>query len=248
VNWSTQKRYKDQLGKDLFELYFHPNPNVDLQSLVKISLIDQHRIYEDLDFEKLSPYIENYFLPSDIVRVKQEEFVRKYSIDYENTIGLCYRGTDKWLEIAQIQPEYYVQGVKRLIKREPSLRIMIQTDQEQIRNHFVSVLGKRAFFLSELPVSSSAIGVHNMSDSERGISNFENDQRLLAAVNILSKCKYTITHTGSIGLWTYLFRGTPRNACQLKPGAPDVYSSFGGEMQFKTSRILEKARRLLFNN
>ncbi len=247
VNWSNQKRYGDQLGKNLFELYFDPNPGVDLHSLVKVSPTDQHRIYEDLEFEKLSPYIQNYFLPSDIVRARQEEFVRKYSIDYENTIGLCYRGTDKWLEIAQIQPEYYVQEVKRLLNKNPSMRIMVQTDQKQIRDQFVRALGERAFFLSELPVTSSSIGVHNMSDSERGISNFENDQRLLAAVNILSKCRYTITHTGSIGLWTYLFRGTPRNACQLKPGAPDVYSSFEGEMRLKR-RILKKARRLLFNN
>ncbi|MGO9644716.1 MAG: hypothetical protein ACLPY5_08225 [Candidatus Bathyarchaeia archaeon] len=151
------------------------------------------------------------------------------------------------MEIAQIQQEYYVQEVKRLIARDPSLRIMIQTDQQQIRDRFMRALGERAFFLSELPVSSSPIGVHDMSDSERGISNFENDQRMLAAVNILSKCRYTITHTGSIGLWTYLFRGTPRNACQLRPGPPDIYSSFEGEMRLKR-RILKKARRLLFNN
>jgi len=173
--------------------------------------------------------------------------VRQYNIDYENTIGLCYRGTDKWLEIAQIQPEYYIQEVKRLITKEPGLRILIQTDQQQIRDLLAEALGERAFFLSELPVSSSPIPVHDLSDSERGISNFENDQRMLAVVTILSKCKYTITHTGSIGLWTYLFRGTPRNTCQLKPGPPDVYSSFEGEMRLKR-RILKKARRLLFNN
>ncbi len=146
VNWSNQKRYGDQLGKNLFELYFDPNPDVDLDCLVKVSPTDQHRIYEDLNFEKLSPYIQNYFLPSDIVRARQEEFVRKYSIDYENTIGLCYRGTDKWLEIAQIQPEYYVQEVKRLLNKNPSMRIMIQTDQKQLRDQFVRALGECAFF------------------------------------------------------------------------------------------------------
>ncbi len=249
VNWPRQNRWRnnDQIGKNLFELYFHPNPDVDLHNLVKVSPTHQHLIYEDLDFKKLNPYIQNYFLPSDIVRAKQEEFVHKYNIDYENTIGLCYRGTNKWLEIAQIQQEYYVQEVKRLITKDPSLRILIQTDQEQIRNQFVRTLGERAFFLSELPVSSSQIPIHDLFESERGISNFEWGTRLFAAINILSKCRYTITHTGSIGLWTYLFRGTPRNACQLKPGPPDVYSSFEGEMRLKR-RILKKARRLLFNN
>ncbi len=249
VNWPRQNRWRnnDQIGKNLFELYFHPNPDVDLHNLVKVSPTHQHLIYEDLDFKKLNLYIQNYFLPSDIVRAKQEEFVHKYNIDYENTIGLSYRGTNKWLEIAQIQQEYYVQEVKRLITKDPSLRILIQTDQEQIRDQFVGALGERAFFLSELPVSSSQIPIHDLSESERGIPNFEWGTRLLAAVSILSKCRYTITHTGSIGLWTYLFRGTPRNACQLKPGPPDVYSSFEGEMRLKR-RILKKARRLLFNN
>jgi hypothetical protein len=248
VNWPRQNQWRnnDQIGKNLFELYFHPNPAVDLHSLAKVHPTHQSLVYEDLDFEKLNPYIQNYFLPSEIVRAKQEELLRKYNIEYENTIGLCYRGTDKWLEIAQIQPEYYVQEVKRLVAQDPELKVLIQTDQLQIRDRFVRVLGERAFFLSELPVSSSPIGIHAMSESERGISNFELGIRLLAAVTILAKCKYTITHTGSIGLWTYLFRGTPRNGCQLKPGPPDVYSSFEGEMRLRR-RILKKARKLINN-
>jgi len=248
VNWSRQNQWRnnDQIGKNLFELYFHPNPAVDLHSLAEVRPTHQSLIYEDLDFEKLNPYIQNYFLPSEIVRAKQEELLRNYNIEYENTIGLCYRGTDKWLEIAQIQPEYYVQEVKRLIAQDPELKVLIQTDQLQIRDRFVRALGERAFFLSELPVSSSAIGIHAMSESERGISNFELGIRLLAAVTILAKCKYTITHTGSIGLWTYLFRGTPKNGCQLKPGPPDVYSSFEGEMRLRR-RILKKARKLINN-
>src|SRR5208282_1664933 len=217
VNWPRQNlwRNNDQIGKNLFELYFHPNRDVDLNSLVNISPVHQSLIYEDLNFEKLNPYIQNYFLPSDIVRAKQEEFVRKYDIEYENTIGLCYRGSDKWLEIAPIQPDFYVHEVRRLVTKDPSMRVLIQTDQQQIRDQFVKALGEHAFFLSELPVSSSPRPVHHMSESERGISNFEWGTRFFAAVTILAKCRYTITHTGSVGLWTYLFRGTPRNACQL---------------------------------
>ena len=249
VNWPKQNvwRNKDQIGKNLFELYFHPNPNVGLHSLDNVPPIHQSLIYEDLNFQKLNPYIQNYFLPSDIVKAKLQEFERRYNIEYENTIGLCYRGTNKWIEIAQIQPEYYVQEVKRLVTMDPGLRILIQTDQQQIRDRFVRALGERAFFLSELPVSSSPNPVHVMSETERGISNFELGVRFLAAVTILPKCHYTITHTGSVGLWTYLFRGTPRNACQLKPGPPDVYSSFEGEMRLRR-RVLKKARKLLINS
>lgn len=248
VNWPTQNlwREKNQIGKNLFDLYFHPNRRVDTRGFAKVSSPHQSLVYEDLNFEKLNPYIQNYFLPSDIVRAKQEEFVHKYKIEFENTIGMCYRGTDKWLEVAQIQPEFYVHEVKRVLAKDSGLRVFIQTDQQQIRDRFMKVLGERAFFLSELPVSSSPSGVHYMSESERGISNFEWGVRILAAVDILAKCRYTITHTGSIGLWTYLFRGTPRNACQLKPGPPDVYSSFEGETRLRR-KILKKARKLINN-
>ena len=246
VNWPAQNLWRDksQGGKNLFELYFHPNHTVNTRDLAKVSAPHQSLIYEDMNFEKLNPYILNYFLPSDIVRTKQEEFVRKYKIEYESTIGLCYRGTDKWLEVAQIQPEFYVHEVERLLAKHSDLRVLVQTDQQQIRDRFMKALGERAFFLTELPVSSSPTPVHYMSESERGISNFEWGTRVLAAVNILAKCGYTITHTGSIGLWTYLLRGTSKNACQLKPGPPDVYSSFDGEMRFKR-RLLKRARKLI---
>jgi len=250
VTWNSQFswswRDENQTGINLFELYFKPNRALDIRSLVNCSLVSQYDIYEDLNFKQLNPYIQNYFEPSDRVKGKQEEFLRKYGIEYGNTIGLCYRATDKWWEIAQIQPEYFVQEAKRLLARDENLRVFVQTDQRQVRDYCLRELGKRAFFLTEMPVTTSTVGIHVLSESERGISNVELGVRILAAVNILAKCRYLITHTGSIGLWGYLFRGTARNACRLKPGLPDVFSHFDGEVGIKRA-IFKRLRKLIIN-
>ena len=251
VAWDPQYSWTwsdgNQSGTNLFELYFEPNSDLDVKSLVKFSPVSQYDIYEDLNFKQLTPYVRSYFVPSARVRGKQEEFLRKYGIEYENTIGLCYRATDKWWEIAQIQPDYYVQEAKRLVAKNETLRVLVQTDQRQVRDFCVRELGERAFFLAEMPVTRSTVGVHRLSESERGISNFELGVRILAAVNILANCKYLITHTGSVGLWTCLYRGTARNTCQLKPGAPDVFSRFDGEVGIKRA-LFKRLRRLIINN
>ena len=249
VNWPFQNewRNKDHVGLNLFELYFNPNKAVDIKCFTRLSTIGMYSIYEDLDFDRVRAYVENYFIPSDIILRKQEELIHKYAIDYETTIGLCYRATNKWFEVAQIQPGYFVEEARQLLAKNSKLRVLVQTDQKQVRDLCVRELGERAFYLTELPVTTSTIGVHHMSEAQKGISNFEHGVCVLAAVNILARCKYVITHTGGVGLWTYLLRGTARNTCQLRPGAPDVFSRFDGEVGIRRA-TMKRLRKIIINN
>ncbi len=249
VNWPSQNewRNKDQAGVNLFELYFNPNRTADENCFVKTPHVSPYGIYEDLNFNELRPYIQNYFAPSNIVRERMQQLIQKYGIDYEHTIGLCYRATDKWIEVAQIQPGYYLREAKRLLAKDANLRVFVQTDQAQVRELCIRELGDRSFYLAEMPVTASTIGIHNIPESDRGVSNFELGLRVLAVANILAKCKYLITHTGSMGLWMYLFRGTARNACQLRPGAPDIFSRFDGEVGIKRA-TLKLLRKLVIND
>ncbi len=67
---------------------------------------------------------------------------------------------------------------------------------------------------------------------------------MLAAVLILSRCRYLISHTGNVGLWIYLFRGHGRNACQLIPARPDIISCYENELRMK-QRILRRVKKSL---
>ena len=231
VNWTAQDlwRNNDQAGKNLFDLYFHPNSDLDTHALANVPHIYPHGVYRDLEFDKLNPYISNYFAPSEIVRNKINDLVNKYKIDYDNTIGVWYRGTDKFTELTPVPPRYYVAEIQRLIRKNPRLRVLLQTDQEQIRDIFVREFGEQVFYLSELPVTKSLIGIHHISTEERGTSNFEFGTTLLAVINIVAKCRYVVTYTGCIGLWTYLYRGNAQNTCQLRPRLPDLISQYDDE-------------------
>ena len=228
VNWPRQDRWRDddQAGRNLFDSYFLPNNNLDTHAMAKLSPLNHHGVYRDLSFDKLKPYIQNYFAPTKIVRRKIDEFVQKYGIDYDNTVTLWYRGTDKFTELALIPPRYYVAEAQRLIRTHPKLRVLIQTDQEQIRDILINELGESAFYLNELPVSKSLTGIHAVPSEERGLTNFEFGTALLAVVQIASKCKYLITHTGNVGLWIYLYRGNAMNTYQLKPRLPNLISQY----------------------
>ena len=235
VNWPSQDQWRDddQLGRNLFDLYFQPNSDLDPHSLSRLSPFRASGVLRDLRFDKLTPYIENYFAPSEVARKKLDELVHKYEIDYDNTIGVWYRGTDKFLahttELMPVQARYYVTEVLRLIRKNPRLRVLLQTDQEQVRDIFVRELGEHMFYFSELPVIKSLIGVHNMSREDRGISNFEFATTLLAVVYIFAKCRYVVTHTGNVGLWIYLYRGSARNTFQLRSRLPDLISQYEDE-------------------
>jgi hypothetical protein len=231
VNWPCQDQWRndDQVGKNLFDLYFEPNSDLDPNTLANLSPFRTHTVYRDLRFDKLTPYIENYFTPSEIARKKLNELVHKYEIDYDNTIGLCYRGTDKFTELVPVPPRYYVAEVLRLIRKNPRLKVLLLTDQEQIRDIFVRELGEHVFYFSELPVTKSLIAIHNISREDRGISNFELGITLLAVVNIFAKCRYVVTYTGNVSLWICLYRGTANNTCQLRPRLPNLISQYEDE-------------------
>ena len=228
VNWPLQDRWRDhyQAGINLFDQYFLPNINLDSHALAKLLPVDHHGVYRDLSFDKLKPYIQNYFVPTEIVRRKADEFIQRYDIDYDNTVALCYRGTDKFTELTPIPPRYYAAEAQRLIRKNPRLRVFVQTDQKQVRDILMKELGESAFYLNELPVSKSLIGVHAISSEDRGLTNFEFGTALLAVVMICANCKYVITHTGNVGLWIYLYRGNATNTCQLKPRLPNLISQY----------------------
>lgn len=175
-----------------------------------------HSDYSTLPIKRAQPYIQRYFQPSPEVYRKKTDLISKYSVRPEKTITLWYRGTDKGSEIDLDSPEKYLEQAQSILRRNPLLRVHIQTDQEQVRSFLATELGDRGFFFTELPVSSADEGIHFTTPAEEQI---QSGQDLLAAVLIASSSRHLITHTGNVALWTVLYRGNTRRTIQLGKGS-----------------------------
>jgi hypothetical protein len=171
-----------------------------------------HSNYSDLPLFRAQPYLRRYFLPSAAVVERKEGLSRAYSVNPPQTLTVWYRGTDKASEITLDPPEKYLDEVKKLIHRNPRLRVHVQTDQEQVRSFFLTELGDRAFFFRELPVSSTQEGIHFTTPDDQQI---QSGQDMLATVLFASQSRHLITHTGNVALWTVLFRGHTKRTLQL---------------------------------
>ena len=235
VIWPTQKMWRNagSNGQNLFNDYFEPQDRSSAKEMQFVPRFNYHGFYEDLRFNKLSPYIYNYFNPSPLVESRIQQFFEKYQICPARTIGVCYRGTDKSFEVPSITPSRYLSEVQQLLHKHPDFRVLVQTDQKQVRDYLVNEIGPAAFYIEEMPVTSSVSAMHITSD--KPMSNFELGINLLSVVKILAQCEYLVTHTGNVSLWIFLYRGSSRNCRQLRPRAVDDVVSYDGDWSLRRS-------------
>ena len=237
IVWPGQYSWRnsDQSGKNLFAEYFARASSDPVGPLSKAKTPAAHSTYADINFSGLRPYLDTYFRPSSLVAERKEYLLKKYSIDPSSTLAICYRGTDKWIEVSPISIGYYWTEVRKLLQKEPNLRVLIQTDQKEVRDEGMRDFSAQAFFFEEMPVTYGSSVIHQLSADARGMNNFDLGVTLLAAVLIMAECKYVIMHTGNVGLWTFLYRGSSKNTCQLIPSSPRVVSNLPGHSRLKSA-------------
>lgn len=80
-------------------------------------------------FWKNNPFIEKYFTPSKLVQNKINAIAQKYEIDYDNTCALFHRGLDKVTETEICSYEDKIEKAKELLKENPNIRFLIQSDE-----------------------------------------------------------------------------------------------------------------------
>jgi hypothetical protein len=200
---------------DLYPDYFTPDFTIDLPDPAFLSRVNHHGYYHDLEFGWLTPLLKRYFTPSERVRQILSQWREKYHFDPTRTIGVCYRGTDKGTEVRLAQPRKYLELARQLLQRHPDHRILIQTDQAQVRDLFVREFGSACWYLDEMPVTQGDDSLAHLSTAERGVDCYEFGLRILATTLLLSECDQLINHTGNLGLWIALFRGHHQGAWQF---------------------------------
>lgn len=167
-------------------------------------------IRSTIGIQYLEQLLKIYFSPSHTVLERAQNLENKYKISALPTITVCYRGTDKHTEIAPTPIEAYFQRVERQMKIHKGSRILIQTDQAQVREQFLNKYQEKCFFIDELPVSYGTKAIHNEPSMCPNRSEFA--QNLVAMYLAISKSKVLITHTGNTGFFLALhaaLNGTP---------------------------------------
>lgn len=137
----------------------------------------------------------------------------QYRLDMSKIIAVCFRCTDKGTEVRQAPVGKYLTVVRRLVRRYPDHRVLLQTDDSRAKNIFLAAFGEKLIAIEEIPTTYGSTVMHeSIEASER--ENF--GLNLLAVVKILAEAHSVVTYTGNMGYWIALFRGGAKRLVQLR--------------------------------
>ena len=207
--------YKDGLDTDISQDLFAVRNDVVIawngkQVTITDSLDEQQfSNYQELNFKEVSPFIEKYFSPTEIISNAIAGLKSSSKIDYKNTCVIRFRGTDKEAETVQPSFEQMLNKALELKSKNLNLRFAIQTDDTKFRTFIFDALGKDCFSVEKTAWAGW--------DGNKDYIDF------YASILLLSKCKYIITTSGNGELWMMLFRGHANGVYQYLQHKELVY-------------------------
>lgn len=211
VNQYSMDLFKEVRGSNTWhELFCKPSQEqISLFNNIEsiLSTPFDHRtqyqeVYENhLGEDWVSQYLRTYMTPSDEVMTTAKLFVREQSIS-SDTIAVYYRGTDKHTEVEPTPLSVYFRELDELIVALPRSRIIIQTDQLQVRDAFLDRYGERCGYITQLPVTAGSQAIHNIPQTSR--ARGESTKKLYAMCIALSKSRLLLTCTSNVGFFIAL--------------------------------------------
>ena len=208
------KAYNKDVTFDYFEHYDNIN-DVSGQLPIDYDNDKQFSNYSELDYERITPLVKKYFSPSDEVNTRVDYLEKKYSIDYDNTVAVYYRGSDKCREtkIPSFH-EFYLQ-ILEIVKRNKDIKVILQTDSYEFIEYMQKMKLENIVIIIENLYSLRGKGVHN---EHSPTINYKHMFDFLPTLIILSKCKYIVCNSGNCSIWTMFYRGDGKNTIQYLNG------------------------------
>lgn len=195
---------------DVYSEYFCLKSSTDFEwsgsvNFPLYSLFD----YREQNYPDIVPYIEKYFNPSTAVMSRVNSLQQKYSIDFDNLLVICYRGTDKYIDTPLASFQSFIDAARLILERFPGLQVLVQTDQQQFVDYARQELGAVIVF-DELPRTTSSTVMHSLVTE----SKVEWTQTFLAVTYLMSQARHLVLHTGNVARWVCLYRGGTDNIFQ----------------------------------
>lgn len=212
-NINVFMKYNPYPSHDITSIYFNiPEiPIIEYNNSIQHSEGAQFEPFGNINYSHIEPFIRLYFSPSNTIKDLIQLMETKYSIDYNNTCVMFYRGLDKCTELILPSYDEHLKEANNLRVKEPQLRFLIQTDETEYLSYMLQQLNN-SFNLEEIRhVNKQRTTVDFLCTKD---INFAFSQYFLAIVYIMAKCKYVICNSGNISVWICYFRGNSDNVIQ----------------------------------
>lgn len=215
-SWYKPTVYKN---RDITYDYFINNEIDKIEYLTDITYHheDQFSDYKSLDYEKISPFINKYFSPSEEILDMINKMENKYKIeDYENICVLFYRGNDKSTETKLCSYEEIIEKANAVKLLNPDIKFLIQSDETEFIAEMMSVFPDSFYFKDE---------ARHMKKQNSSVDhvfkkfNYRYSKFYLAITIIMSKCKYIVCgSSGNCSIWIAFYRNNAKNMFQYLNG------------------------------
>lgn len=148
----------------------------------------------------IKDYYKKHLYFSDEVNQRGQALVKKYNIDFSNTIGITWRGTDIYLDGRPRVPiETYFPFIDEVLK--PGMKIMCSAEEETILQPLLNRY-PQAFNIDEFV--SAKFGAKDNPERNDNRSGFERGLQPALMVWLFSKCAHYIKNrssTGAVASW-----------------------------------------------
>ena len=135
--------------------------------------------------------------------------------DSNNTCALFYRGNDKIKETTLCPYEELTERARLLLEKNPSMKLLIQSDETEFIQHCLSTFPNNAFYMQHhmkhVPKNREIPPTYYFANyNELLLYN----KYFLAILIIMSKCHTIICTSGNCSVWIMYYRGHAHNVCQ----------------------------------
>jgi hypothetical protein len=209
------RHFKKNPEQDIYPDFHHIDSSKDLDLFVDLEIPDSNRCQFDIyNFEVYNKVRDRFFGPSSIINERKKFLIEKYNIDFEKTISVLYRGTDKGTELRLANPQDCLIVTKRILDKNPGYKVLLQTDQTQVIQYFYEHLGDILITFEETPSTTSNKVIWNLME-QQGADSINWSQWFDSALRCVADCKYLVNHTGNVAFFANLYRGSVNNVYQF---------------------------------
>jgi hypothetical protein len=201
LNWY---RNNEDLYPILYKLNLEKKEELKKYKFNLLKWDPTYELFNNLDLKQIKLIEEVYFSPSDTVLNCIENLEKKYNINYNNTLAVLHRGTDKYKEAKLQTVDWWMEQCDLIVSNAD--KILFQSDELQFKNKFLEKYKENIFTFEEMIFENEYI-TPKTNKIEWSV-NFESIMR------IISKCYKIFTHAGNGGIIPILYKGNIKNVYQ----------------------------------